>query len=154
MITGIYGKEQQKYNLLGVSVLDYLDLYRKFTYVNRESYRLDYIAEVELGEKKDPNPYETFREWYTNDYKSFVDYNIQDVELVDRLEDKMKLIELCMTLAYEAKVNLVDVYSPIRVWDVLIYNFLKRLKHLFCNQKVHIETHSFYRIRRLVFCFS
>ena len=122
---GIYGKEQQKYNLLGVSVLDYLDLYRKFTYVNRESYRLDYIAEVELGEKKDPNPYETFREWYTNDYKSFVDYNIQDVELVDRLEDKMKLIELCMTLAYEAKVNLVDVYSPIRVWDILIYNFLK-----------------------------
>ena len=115
---GQYGKDQQKYNLLGVSVLDYLDLYRKFTYVNRESYALNYIAEVELGEKKDDNPYETFREWYTKDYKSFVDYNIQDVELVDRLEDKMKLIELCMTLAYEAKVNLVDVYSPIRVWDI------------------------------------
>ena len=106
-----YGKTYQKYNILGVSILDYLDLYRKFTYVNRESYRLDFIAEVELGEKKHENPHETFRDWYTNDYQSFVDYNVQDVELVDRLEDKMKLIELCITLAYEMKVNFVDVYS-------------------------------------------
>ena len=133
---GQYGQASQKYNLLGVSILDYLDLYRKFTYVNRESYRLDYIAEVELGEKKDPNPYETFKEWYTKDYKSFVDYNIQDVELVDKLEDRMKLIELCMTLAYEAKVNLVDVYSPIRVWDVLIYNFLKEKNIVIPRKKV------------------
>ena len=72
-----------------------LDLYRKFTYTNQErSYRLDHIAFVELGERKDGNPYETFREWYTKDYQSFIEYNIQDVEIVDRLEDKMKLIEL------------------------------------------------------------
>ena len=130
-----FGKAQQKYNLLGISVLDYLDLYRKFTYVRQESYRLDYIAQVELGESKDGNPYETFREWYTKDYKSFVDYNIQDVELVDRLEDKMKLIELCLTMAYEAKINYVDVYSPIRMWDILIYNFLKERKIIIPRKK-------------------
>ena len=130
-----FGKAQQKYNLLGISVLDYLDLYRKFTYVRQESYRLDYIAQVELGERKDGNPFETFREWYTKDYKSFVDYNVQDVELVDRLEDKMKLIELCLTMAYEAKINYVDVYSPIRMWDILIYNFLKERKIIIPRKK-------------------
>ena len=132
-----YGKTHQKYNILGVSILDYLDLYRKFTYVNRESYRLDFIAEVELGEKKHENPHETFRDWYTNDYQSFVNYNVQDVELVDRLEDKMKLIELCITLAYEMKVNFVDVYSPIRMWDVFIYNFLKEKKIAVPRKKYH-----------------
>ena len=132
-----YGKTHQKYNILGVSILDYLDLYRKFTYVNRESYRLDFIAEVELGEKKHENPHETFRDWYTNDYQSFVDYNVQDVELVDRLEDKMKLIELCITLAYEMKVNFVDVYSPIRMWDIFIFNFLKDKKVAVPRKRAH-----------------
>ena len=78
-----------------VAALDYLDLYKKFTYTNQESYRLDHIAYVELGERKDGNPYDTFRDWYTNDYQSFIDYNITDVEIVDKTEDKMKLIELC-----------------------------------------------------------
>ena len=120
-----YGKDQQKFNILGISSLDYLDLYRKFTYTNRESYALNYISEVELGIKKDINPYDTFKEWYTKDYQSFIDYNIKDVELVDALEDKMKLIELALTLAYEAKVNYMDVYSQVRMWDIIIYNFLR-----------------------------
>ena len=75
--------------------------------------------------EKMENPYETYRDWYTNDYQSFVDYNIKDVELVDALEDKMKLIELALTVAYEAKVNYEDVYSQVKMWDVLIYNYLK-----------------------------
>jgi len=120
-----YGRQQQKYDIFGVSCLDYMDLYRKFTYINQESFRLDHIAYVELGERKMENPYETYREWYTNDYQSFVDYNIKDVELVDALEDKMKLIELALTVAYEAKVNYEDVYSQVKMWDVLIYNYLK-----------------------------
>jgi DNA polymerase elongation subunit (family B) len=127
--TRLMGREQQKYNIFGVSMLDYLDLYRKFTYTNQESYRLDYIAEVELGVGKTENPHETFRDWYTNDYQSFVDYNINDVELVDAMEDKMKLIELALTMAYEAKTNYNDVYSQVRMWDVIIYNFLKE-KHI------------------------
>ena len=120
-----YGRQQQKYDIFGVACLDYLDLYRKFTYINQESYRLDHIAFVELGERKEENPYETYQEWYTQDYQSFVSYNITDVELVDALEDKMKLIELALTVAYEAKVNYEDVYSQVKMWDVLIYNFLR-----------------------------
>jgi DNA polymerase elongation subunit (family B) len=117
-------KNSQFWNILGVSVLDYFDLYRKFTYVRQESYKLDYIAKVELGEQKLDNPYETFKDFYTKDYQRFVEYNIQDVELVDRLEDKMKLIELCLTMAYDYKVNYTDVYSQVRCWDTLIYNHL------------------------------
>ena len=130
-----FGREQQKYNLFGISSLDYLDLYRKFTYTNRESYTLDYIASVELGLAKDPNPYETFREWYTNDWQSFIDYNIKDVEIVDALEDKMKLIELALTMAYEAKANYTDVFSQVRMWDVTIYNFLKDMNIVVPSRK-------------------
>ena len=119
------GRHHQVYNIQGVAALDYFDLYRKFTYTNQESYRLDHIAFVELGERKDGNPYETFREWYQKDYQSFIEYNITDVELVDKLEDKLKLIELCLTMAYDAKVNYTDVLGTVRYWDILIYNYLK-----------------------------
>ena len=121
----IQGKEHICYNVFGLEQLDYLDLYKKFTYSAQESYRLDHIAFVELGERKDPNPYDTFREWYTKDFQSFIDYNIQDVEIVDRLEDKMKLIDLIMTMAYSAKCNYTDVFSQVRMWDVIIYNYLR-----------------------------
>ena len=119
-------KNQQYWNILGVSVLDYFELYRKFTYVRQESYKLDYIGKVELGEQKLENPYDTFKEFYTKDYQKFVEYNIQDVELVDKLEDKMRLIELCLTMAYDFKVNYNDVYSQVRCWDTLIYNHLRK----------------------------
>ena len=81
------GRRHQVYDIKGIAGLDYLDLYKKFTYTNQESYRLDHIAKVELGESKAGNPFDTFREWYTKDYQSFIEYNIQDVEIVDRLED-------------------------------------------------------------------
>ena len=132
------GRKQQVYDILGVSHLDFYDLYRKFTYTNRESYRLDHIAHVELGESKDDNPYETFREWYLKDFQSFIDYNIQDVEIVDRLEDKMRLIELCLTMAYDAKVNYMDVLGSVKYWDILIYNELRK-KNIVIPQKIQRE---------------
>jgi DNA polymerase elongation subunit (family B) len=119
------GKDIKGYSFVGISTLDYLELYKKFTYTNHESYRLDYIAQYELGSKKLENPYETFKEFYTNDWDKFVKYNIHDVELVDQLEDKMKLIELVYTMAFNAKINFEDVFSPVRMWDVIIYNYLK-----------------------------
>ena len=123
----IKGREQIFYRMLGINVIDYLDLYKKFTYTNQESYRLDHIAFVELGQRKvDHNEFENFKDFYTKDWQKFIDYNIVDVELVSRLEEKMKLIELAVALAYDAKVNMQDVYYQVRMWDTLIYNFLKK----------------------------
>ena len=120
-----FNKEQKYWDIMGVATLDYLDLYRKHTFVRRESYKLDYIGEIELGENKHENPYDTFKEFYTKDYQQFIEYNIQDVELVDKLEDKMKLIELHLTMAYEAKVNYQDCFGQVRMWDTIIFNHLK-----------------------------
>jgi len=123
----IKGREQISYEVSGISIIDYLDLYKKFTYKAQESYRLDHIANVELGQKKlDHSEFETFKDFYTKDWQKFIDYNIRDVELVDQLEDKMKLIELCFTMAYDAKVNFNDVFFQVRTWDAIIYNYLKK----------------------------
>ena len=123
----ISGRKNIAYDIGGISQLDYLDLYKKFTYKAQESYRLDYIAEVELGQKKlDHSEFDTFKDFYTKGWQKFVEYNIIDVELVDRMEDKMKLIELALTMAYDAKVNYEDVYSQVRMWDSIIYNYLKK----------------------------
>ena len=123
----IKGRTQTTFDVGGVTQLDYLDLYKKFTYKAQESYRLDYIAEVELGQKKlDHSEFETFKDFYTHGWQKYIEYNIKDVELVDRLEDKMKLIELALTMAYDAKVNYGDVFYQVRMWDNIIYNYLKK----------------------------
>ena len=119
------GRKHTAFDLAGISQLDYLELYQKYTYSAQESYRLDHIGFVELGKAKEKNPYETFREWYQKDYQSFIDYNIQDVELVDALEDKMKLIDLHLTMAYYSKCNYNDVFSMVKMWDIIIYNYLR-----------------------------
>ena len=125
--TYIQGRKHTTFDVGGVTQLDYLDLYKKFTYKAQESYRLDYIASVELGQKKlDHSEFDTFKDFYTNGWQKFIEYNIVDVELVDRLEDKMKLIELALTMAYDAKVNYVDVFYQVRMWDNIIFNYLKK----------------------------
>ena len=124
----IKGRKQIAYDLPGIATLDYLELYRKFTYSNQESYKLDYICSVELGEKKlDHSEYDTFKEFYQNDWQKFIEYNIHDVRLVDKLDNKMKLLDLAFTMAYDAKVNYEDVFSQVRMWDNYIYvELLKR----------------------------
>ena len=124
-IVNIRGNEEITYDIAGVSVLDYLDLYKKYTYTAQESYKLDHIAFVELNERKKENPGNDFKDFYNNYWDDFVDYNIHDVALVDRLEDKMKLIELQLTMAYNAKINYDDVFSQVRMWDAIIYNHLR-----------------------------
>mgnify|MGYP001334758361 CR=1 FL=1 len=122
-----HGRTALVCEMAGITVIDYLDLYKKFTYTNQESYRLDHIAFVELGQRKlDHSEFDTFRDFYTGNWQKFIEYNIIDVELVDRLEDKMKLIELALTMAYDAKVNYNDVFFQVRTWDAIIYNYLKR----------------------------
>ena len=122
----IMGRDQTRYTLSGITILDYLDLYKKFIMTTRSSYRLDYIASVELGDAKlDHSEYENFKDFYTNNWQKFVDYNIHDTELIDRLDSKLKLIELAITMAYGAKQNYEDVYSQVKTWDNITYNYLK-----------------------------
>jgi DNA polymerase elongation subunit (family B) len=112
------------YEVVGVSQLDYLELYKKFTYGAQESYKLDYICRQELGVGKLDNPHDTFKDFYTKDWDLFVDYNIIDTQRVTQLEDKMKLIELALTMSFDAKCNFNDVYSAVRTWDCTLYNHL------------------------------
>ena len=132
----IMGRANIVFDIAGISVIDYLDLYKKSPATsNQESFKLDHIAMVELGEKKlDHSEFDTFREFYTKNWQKFVDYNIVDVELVDRLEDKLKLIDLCCTRAYDAKINFTDVAFQVRTWDAIIYNYLKK-KNIVIPQK-------------------
>ena len=124
---GLGGQELQTYEIYGVETLDYLAMYRKFTYINQESYRLDHIAFVELGERKlDYSEQGSLHLLYKNDYQKFIEYNIKDVELVEQLEDKMKLLEMIVSLAYLSKVNYSNTFGQVRMWDTLIYNNLLR----------------------------
>jgi len=118
-------RENQTYELAGIATLDYYELYQTFTYVNQESYRLDHIAFVELGEKKlSYAEYDSMATFYKKDFERFIEYNVKDVELVIKLEDKMKLLELAVSLAYSAKVNFMDVFGQVRTWDCIIYHYL------------------------------
>lgn len=123
----IKGKKVTSYDLRGLAVLDYLALYKKFTYSNQESYRLDHIAAIELGERKvnyKDEGYINLNDLYTRNFQRFIEYNIHDVVLVDKLEDKMKLIELVFAMAYDAKVNYMDTLASVRPWEVIIHNYL------------------------------
>ena len=128
-IFGMGGKEVQTYEIYGVSELDYMEAFKKFTFKNHESYKLDHVAHVELGQNKlDYSEVATLHELYRTDYQKFIEYNIQDVLLVDRLEKKMKLLELIMSLAYLSKCNFTDVFAQTRMWDCIIYNHLLKEK--------------------------
>ena len=124
MEINVQGRTQTVYDVFGVAMLDYLDLYKWFIPTRQESYKLDFIGELELKQPKNENPFDTFKEFYTKDFQKFIDYNIQDVEIVDALEDKLGLIDLSLTVAYESKVNYDDIFSQVRVWDTLIANHL------------------------------
>ena len=124
---GVKGKSLDTYDLYGIQQLDYLDLFQKFgyTYGAQESYKLDHIAHVVLGERKlSYDEFTSLQNLYEEDYQKFIDYNIKDVELVDRLEDKLGLITLAMTMAYKGGVNYSDTFGTTRIWDTIIYRKL------------------------------
>ena len=107
-------RKHTTFQILGVSILDYLDLYRTFTYKNQESYKLDHITFVELVSARwGYGEHETIKDFYRKDFARFMEYNVRDVELIVMLEDKMKLLELALALAYSAKVNYEDVFSQV-----------------------------------------
>jgi DNA polymerase elongation subunit (family B) len=118
----------QGYSILGVATLDLLSLYRRYAPdgKSQESYKLDNIAHVELGERKlSYEEYGSLHNLYKEDYQKFIDYNIKDVDLVDRIDDKGKFIELALTLSYDNKCNYEDVFAQVRMWDVICFHHLK-----------------------------
>jgi len=118
------GRTQIAYDWKGISILDFMDLYRKFSYKMVENYKLDTVAKEELDKEKLKHNYGSFKEFYTKDWELYVDYNIVDVELVDQLETKMQIINLILTMAYDAKCNYTDIFSSVRTWDCILYNKL------------------------------
>lgn len=118
------GNDVEVWDIVGVVVLDYLDLYKKFTYSSQESYALGHIGTVELGVGKHDID-GSFKDAYTFHWDKFVRYNAFDTELVARLDEKLKFIEIVLTIAYLAKCNLKDVFGPVKTWDIFIYNYLK-----------------------------
>lgn len=123
--TNKYGQLVITYNFYGISNLDYIELYRKFRLIPRETYALDHICDVELDEKKlDYSEYGSLHLLYKHDYNKFIEYNIHDVRLVNKLETKLKLIELAIVLAYYAKINYTDVFSAVAMIESMCYNYL------------------------------
>ena len=119
-------QKQMVFNLYGINVLDYLELYRKHTFVNQESYKLDHIAHVELGKGKlDYSEYGNLHTLYRQDYAKFLEYNVVDAVLVEQLEEKLGLIELVQAMSYNAKCNYNDTFGMVKYWETIIYNFLK-----------------------------
>ena len=127
------------YDIMGVTQLDYYDLFRKFTYNTlgqQESYRLDHIANVVLKEKKlSYEEHGTLHNLYIKDPQKYIDYNIKDTELVLRLDDELGLINLVMTMAYRSGVNFTDTLGTTMIWDVIIYRILNNSK-IACPPKV------------------
>jgi DNA polymerase elongation subunit (family B) len=123
----VNNRELIAYEFTGVSTLDYIELYRWYAPggKSQESYRLDNISQVELGEGKiSYDEFDNLHQLYRLDYQKFIEYNIKDVELIFKLENKLKLIELGLTLAYDTKTNFEDIFAQTRMWDSLIYNYL------------------------------
>jgi len=125
--TVMNNRELVAYDFVGVSTLDYIELYRWYAPggKSQESYSLNNICNVELGESKiSYEEFDNLHQLYKLNHQKFIEYNIKDVELVLKLEQKLKLIELGLTLAYDTKTNYEDIFAQTRMWDSLINNYL------------------------------
>lgn len=114
------------FNIVGIPHIDYLKIFKKFTFTELESYSLDAVSEHVLGEKKIDfsDDYSSLDELMNNDPDLYIDYNIKDTQLVARIEKETNLLRLVLTLAYMAKIQVIDVLSQVKLWDSLIYNKL------------------------------
>lgn len=121
------GKLHHTYKISGISVIDYMDAFKKFGYKfgTQESYKLDHIAHVVLGEKKlDYSEYGSLTELYRQNPQLYLDYNLQDTRLIERLEEETSLLSLVMTVAYGGGVNFNDAFGTVGIWESTIYRKL------------------------------
>ena len=142
----VNNRELIAYDFLGVCALDYIELYKWYAPggKSQESYRLDNIAQVELGEGKIAyDEYDSLHALYRQNYQKFIEYNIKDVDLILKLDDKLKLLELAITLAYDTKTNYDDVFAQTRMWDSLTYSYLLDKKIVVPPRVVKDKTSAF-----------
>jgi DNA polymerase elongation subunit (family B) len=122
-----FGKEQSTYSISGISIIDYMDAFKKFGYKYgpQESFKLDHIAHVILGEKKlDYSAYGTLTDLYEQNPQLYLDYNLQDTRLIQRFEEETGLLSLVMTVAYSGGVNYNDAFGTVGIWESTIYRKL------------------------------
>jgi len=144
--TVMNNRELTAYDFVGVSTLDYIELYRWYAPggKSQESYSLNNICNVELGESKiSYEEFDNLHQLYKLNHQKFIEYNIKDVELVLKLEQKLKLIELGLTLAYDTKTNYEDIFAQTRMWDSLIYNYLFERKIIVPPKSNNSKTSAF-----------
>lgn len=133
-----YGNIVLKCKIKGINMLDYMDLYKKFNYVEPDNYKLDTIASTELGETK--LSYEesgNLRNLFRDDIQRYTEYNAVDILCVSRLDNKLKFIDLVYQIAYYAKVPFETVLGTIGSWDSIIYNHLKSQNIIIPQKKIN-----------------
>lgn len=138
IVASAFGDDEEIIQLYGVSVLDYLDLYKKFSFTNQASYSLDYVSEAELGTGKLPydGPINKLRE---SNHQRYISYNIIDVYRVTQIDAKRQFINLSQSMGYYAKMQIQSVFSPLKTWDAIIFNSLKSKKKVIPQTKTHIK---------------
>ena len=140
-----FGKEVLTYELLGMQIIDYMEAYKKIELKKRELYTLNYIAHIELDEEKlDYSEYESLNDLYIKNHQKFIEYNIRDVELVERLEKKLRFLAVIMNMAYISHVNYQDVFFQTRMWEALSYRELFNQGIIF-PPKRHVDKDEKYR---------
>ncbi|EQA7786764.1 3'-5' exonuclease [Acinetobacter baumannii] len=124
IIQNIYG-DKEIFNISGVMILDYIDLYKKFSFTTQPNYKLDYIAEYEakINKLAYDGPINKLRE--TN-HQRYISYNIIDVYCVQAIDMKRGFINLAISMGYYARANISTVMSPVKTWDAIIFNSLKQ----------------------------
>ena len=119
-------RTRKTYEILGVTTMDALELYQKFTYTKQESYKLSYIARVEKLNVQKLTFNGTLAELYNNNFEYYIDYNIADVDVVDSLLKKHNFIDTVLYIAYRAKVNWATAFGPVATWDATLYNYFRK----------------------------
>lgn len=135
---GQYNDEYETYDIVGIEILDYLALYKKIPHKNQksESYKLDFIAQQELGKQKvDYGEYKTLSNLRNKNHQLFIEYNIEDVKIVQELEEKLSFLELTIYTTYDAKCNYSDFFQQTKMWDMIMYNHLKTKKKVIPPKK-------------------
>lgn len=136
-------KAHVTYSILGIASLDYYELFRKFDPKGtaQESYKLDYICNVILQEKKlDYKEYGTLHRLYVDNPQKFMEYNIKDVQLVQKLDKKLHILDLAYKLAFDSRSNFEDVFKQTRMWDNIVNNFLLKENVIICPKRHMVKS--------------